>query len=85
MIDKPQITETAMDFLKFGTVAAAPGAQLIFGATLQEWMYIASIVASIFYILDKVPGVVRRIHGWIKRKSSSRNGSNGLTDGESTL
>ena len=80
-MDRPQITETAMDILKIGTATAAPGAQLIFGATLQEWMYITSIVASVFYILDKVPAIVRSIHGWIKRKSDSGGSSSCSVDG----
>lgn len=83
-MDKPQVMEIGMDVLKVGAATAAPGAQILFGATLQEWMYIASIVASVFYILDKLPSIVRRINGWIKRKSNSRNGSSDPVNDDST-
>ena len=42
------ITEGTMDAIKFSTAAAFPASHIIFGIPLQDWMYIFSIIASIF-------------------------------------
>ena len=76
------ITEGTMDAIKFGTAAAFPASHIIFGIPLQDWMYIFSIIASIFYIIDKLPSIVRRIHGWVERKGSSKHCSNDASAGE---
>lgn len=81
---KDVITENISDGVKILTATLPVGAELFFGFTLQEWMYIASIVASIFYIVDKIPSFVRGVYGWIKRKGSSSRCSNDASDGEST-
>ena len=79
------ITEGTMDAIKFSTAAAFPASHIIFGIPLQDWMYIFSIIASIFYIIDKLPNIIRRWYVWVKRKSGGRGSSTGLTDGESSL
>lgn len=76
------ITETVMDSLKVGTAMAPPGAALFFGITLEEWMFIASIVASIFIVLDKLPSIVERIREKFKKQSST--GSTSDTDADSS-
>lgn len=64
------ITEDLVDFIKLGTAATPPGAAYFFGLPLQEWMYIASIVASLFFILDKAPTAIGRIYGKFKKQDS---------------
>lgn len=64
------ITEDLVDFVKLGTAAAPPGAAYFLGIALQDWMYIASIVASLFFILDKLPVVIGRIHAKFKKQDS---------------
>ena len=82
-MDRDIISENITDGLKILTATAPVGAQLFFGFTLQEWMYIASIIASIFYIFDKIPSMIRGVYGWIKRKSNSRSQCNDASAGES--
>lgn len=84
-MDNQHITENVMDALKMATITSPVVAQTFFGFALQDWMYIASIVASVFFVLEKIPTVGARIYGWFKRKSSGRSSSTGLTDGESSL
>lgn len=64
------ITENIMDFVKYSAMAAPPVASGLFGISLQDWMYIVSIVASFFLILDRIPAVVERIRGKFKKQSS---------------
>lgn len=69
------VTETVMDAIKTGTALAPPGASLFFGITLEEWMFIASIVASVFIVLDKLPSIMERISEKFKKQSSRRSTS----------
>ena len=66
-----RITEDLVDFIKLGMVGAPPVAQTFFGVSLQDWMYIASIIASFFFILDKVPILVERIYAKFKKQSGN--------------
>lgn len=70
------ITEDLIDFIKLGMVGAPPVAQSFFGLPLQDWMYIASIIASLFFILDKLPAVIGRIYAKFKKQSSDSCNSN---------
>ena len=83
-MDKPVVMENAMDFIKLGTATAAPVGHLVFGIPLQDWMYIFSIIASLFYILDKLPAIVRRIHGWVQRKKCNSGCSYVVVDVKSS-
>lgn len=65
------ITEDLIDFVKLGMVGAPPVAQSFFGLPLQDWMYIASIIASLFFILDKLPAVIGRIYAKFKKQSGN--------------
>lgn len=70
-----QISENAIDFLKTTTALAPPGASMLFGITLEEWMFIASIVASVFIVLDKLPSIMERISAKFKKQSSHSSSS----------
>lgn len=71
-----------MDSIKTGTALAPPGAALFFGITLEEWMFIASIVASVFIVLDKLPSIVEKYRE--KFKKQSRDSSSRDTDVDSS-
>ena len=81
MVDH-RISEGTTDFLKGVAAMGPPGASIIFGITLEEWMFIASIVASIFIVLDKLPSIVERIREKFKKQSST--GSTTDTDADSS-
>ena len=66
------ITEDVVDFVKIGLAATPPAASYFLGFSLQEWMYIASIVASIFIVLDKVPRIIASTYNYLKEKYATR-------------
>jgi hypothetical protein len=74
------VTENAIDFLKTTTALAPPGASMLFGITLEEWMFIASIVASLFIALDKLPSILERISEKFKKQSSTSRPSDSDAD-----
>lgn len=76
------ISENAIDFLKGATALAPPGAAVLFGITLEEWMFIASIVASIFIVLDKLPALWDKYSE--KFKKQGRNSSISDSDADSS-
>lgn len=59
------------DELKVG-VSVSPPALYLFGVPLQEWTYVASLIVSVLFILEKGPGVYRKVRSWFKKK---RDGS----------
>lgn len=61
-MEATSITETIGDFVKL-TAATSPPAMLFMGLPLDKWMYIMSIAASLMFILDKAPSLLRRIYG----------------------
>ena len=65
MIER-DITEIVSDFIKMGAATSPPAMVVFLGLPLDTWMYIMSITASIIFILDKAPSVVRYFYGKLR-------------------
>ncbi len=47
------------DTIKAGVAVAAPGLTL-FGVAVEEWTFVLSGIVSILFILEKLPGTIKR-------------------------
>lgn len=66
MIER-DIIESISDFIKIGAATSPPAMVVFMGLPLDTWMYIMSITASVIFILDKAPGVVRYFYGKLRK------------------
>lgn len=76
------VTESAVEFVKATTALGPPMGVVFFGLSLEEWMFIASIIASIFLVLDKLPSIVEKYTE--KFKNKGRNSSINNSDADSS-
>lgn len=76
------VTENAVDLIKTATAMGPPASAALFGISLEEWMFIASIVASLFIVLDKLPAILGRLSAKFKKQSS--NSGDGNADADSS-
>lgn len=74
------ITENAVDLIKTATAMGPPASAALFGISLEEWMFIASIVASLFIVLDKLPSIMEKFSAKFKKQGGNSSVNSSTTE-----
>lgn len=66
------ITEQIPDSVKLASVTT-PSIMTLWGIPVEQWMYVASAIVSVMFVIEKAPIVVRNIKTFIRWAKSVKS------------